>query len=153
MATKKAPEVEVLTDEEVAAKRQLAKTYEAFPEIRDVDPAAVAERMGSRMRKATSLDELFDTLTGSTSNALVGRKFQFDHVAWQPYESDRGIIPNAIVSAVDLDTGEEEEFATTGTMLVEFLRQAQLLDAFPFKARIVGKKTRSGQTALNFERV
>ena len=130
----------------------LAKVYEDFPEIRNVDPAAVADRMAQRVMSATSLDELFDSLSGSTSDALVGRSFRILGVAWQPFESERGVIPNAIVDAADIKTGESREFATTGRMLVAFLRKAQLLNLFPFDVRIVEKTTRSGQKALNFER-
>jgi len=73
-------------------------------------------------------------------------------VQWAPYESDRGTIPLAICDAVNVGTGEMIEFATTSGMLTLFLRQAQLVDALPFKARITEKVTRSGQKALNFER-
>ena len=130
----------------------LARVYDDFPEIMNVDPAAVADRMAKRVMSATNLDELFDSLSGSTSDALVGRSFHILGVAWQPFESERGVIPNAIVDAADIKTGESREFATTGRMLVAFLRKAQLLNLFPFDVRIVEKTTRSGQKALNFER-
>jgi len=124
-----------------------------FPEVLKVDPEAVAERMKGRVRQADSLDALFDSLTGQTSDALIGQSFEFVEVAWQPYESDKGVIPMAVCYVVNLASGEVTEFVTTGGMLVEFLRRAEVLGAFPFRARIVGKKTNSGQTALNFERV
>lgn len=140
----------VLSPEEATA--QMEATYTTFPELRAVDPAKVQERLATKMRGARSLDDLFDALTGSNSKSLVGKTFEFRGVEWQPYESQRGIVPLAIVDAVNVATGEAEEFITTGGMLVEFLRQAQILDVFPFRARIVEKLTRSGQTALNFER-
>jgi hypothetical protein len=34
-----------------------------------------------------------------------------------------------------------------------FIRRAELIGAIPFDAKIVGKKTANGQTALNFERL
>jgi len=138
------------TPEEEAA---LAKILEEFPEIRSADPEAVMDRMAARMAKAASLDELFDALTGQSSDDLTNRSFEFLGVSWQPYQSDRGIIPMAVCEVADLGTGELAEFVTTAFMLVRFLRRAQQLDQLPFKARIVGKKTNSGKTALNFERV
>jgi len=129
---------------------QLASEY---PGILDTDPEAVSARMAERMKGADTLDELFDALTGKASDSLIGKAFEFIGVTWQPYQAARGVIPLAVVEGVDLATGEETEFVTTGAMLVQFLRRAQVLGAFPFKARIVGKKTNSGQTALNFERV
>ena len=124
-----------------------------LPALRETTPEAVIERMAQRVRKADSLDGLFDALTGNSSDALVGHSFNFTAVEWQPYESDRGVIPQAVASAVDLATGEVAEFVTTATMLVEFLRRAEVIGAFPFKARIVEKTTKRGQKALNFERV
>jgi hypothetical protein len=124
----------------------------SFPEIREVTPEAVIDRMTKRVRSATNLDQLFDSLTGNSSDALVGKSFEFTGVEWQPYESEKGIIPQAICEATDLATGEATEFVTTAGMLVQFLRQAQVLNAYPFKARIVEKTTKRGQKALNFER-
>lgn len=119
----------------------------------DADPEAIAERMAKRVRGAGSMDELFDSLTGKASDQMVGRAFEFVSVAWQPFQAERGVIPLAVCEVIDLATGEQTEFVTTGGMLVQFLRQAQLLDGYPFRARITEKVTRSGQKALNFERV
>ena len=124
-----------------------------FTDVLSPDPEAVLDRMKGRVRKADSLDALFDSLTGNSSNQLVGRTFEFNGVVWQPYEADSGIIPQAICDAVDLSTGEATEFVTTAGMLVEFLRRAEVIGAFPFKARIVEKMTKRGQKALNFDRV
>jgi len=139
-----------LSDNESA---QLAELYVAMPELRTVDPAEVSKRMGDRVLGAGSLDELFDALSGNTSDALIGRSFQFNDVIFQPYKATRGIIPAAVCDVTDLSTGEASEFWTSGDMVVKFLYRAKTLGAFPFKARLVGKKTNSGQTALNFERV
>jgi hypothetical protein len=122
-------------------------------EVKPHDPEAVLSRLRDRARSATSLDDLFDLTSGNSSDHLVGRRVEIRSVTWQTYESDRGPIPQAVVEAVDIDSGDETEFATTGALMVEFLYRAQQLKVLPFKARIVGKKTRSGQTALNFERV
>jgi hypothetical protein len=124
-----------------------------WPELLDQDPEAVMARFAERFVKAENLDELFNVLEGNSSKDMIGRKVEIRSVKWAPYESDSGIIPNAICTATDLDTGELTEFATTGGMLTMFIRRAELIGALPFQARIAGRKTRSGQTALNFERV
>jgi hypothetical protein len=142
-------DVTVLSAEETA---QLAALDSFYPGITSVDPSAVRERMAGRMRSAQSLDELFDALSGSNSKSMVGKTFEFRSVAWQPYQAQRGIIPLAVVDAVNTATGEVEEFVTTADMMVEFLRQAQLLNVYPFKARIEEKETRSGNKALNLVR-
>ena len=124
-----------------------------FPMINEVDPTAVQARMVERVFRAETIEDLFDVLDGNLSKALIGRKVQIQSVTWQPYESDSGIIPLAVVQATDLDDGEQLEFATTSSMLTSFVRRAEMIGAIPFAARIVGKRTRSGNTALNFERV
>jgi hypothetical protein len=136
---------------------QLAELNAFFPGITDVTPGAVRERMAGRMRSASSLDDLFDALDGQNSKSNVGKTFEFLGVSWQPYTAKRSngedeIIPLAVCEVVDVQTGEEGEFVSTGEMVVEFLRQAQFLNVFPFKARIESKLTRSGQTALNLVR-
>jgi len=123
-----------------------------FPTLLDQDPAEVRKRFAARFARAENIDDLFAVLEGSTSKDMVGRAVQIRSVAWAPYESDRGVIPLAVCEAADLKTGEVIEFATTGEMLTMFIRRAELVGALPFEARITGKKTRSGQTALNFEK-
>lgn len=143
-----------MTDDVVPASTELVLYDQSmFPGLLDQDPDAVMDRFAARFQAATDLDDLFNVLEGNTGKDLIGHSVDITGVAWAPYESDRGIIPLAICSAVDLGTGEVIEFATTGRVLTYFLRQAQLIEAFPFRARIAGKRTRSGQTALNFERV
>lgn len=141
-------------DEVVSASdmAELAELDKFFPGITSVDPGDVQERMAARMGSADSLDDLFDALSGNNSKANVGKTFQFLGVTWQPYQAQRGIIPNAICDVINVATGEQEEFATTGAMMVQFLRRAQQLDVFPFTARIEGKTTRSGRVALNLVR-
>lgn len=123
-----------------------------FPDLLAMDPQTVRERFARRFAAAQSLDDLFAVLEGSTSKDLVGKVLQIEQVAWAPFESDRGIIPNAICTAADIATGEVIEFATTSEALTMFIRRAELVGALPFRARITAKKTRSGQTALNFEK-
>jgi hypothetical protein len=124
-----------------------------FPNLIDQDPEAVTARFAERFKQANDLDDLFNVLEGSSSKNMVGKAIEISSVAWAPYESDRGVIPNAICTAVDLDTGEQIEFATTSTVLTMFIRRAELVKALPFRARITAKKTRGGRLALNFERV
>ena len=124
-----------------------------FPTLLDQDPVAVRERFAARFARAETIEDLFDVLEGNTSKDLVGKRMQVTAVAWAPYESDRGIIPNAICTAADVETGEVFEFATTSEALTMFIRRAELIGAIPFNARIASKKTRSGQNALNFERI
>lgn len=121
-----------------------------FPMLQTVDPGDVTARLVGRMVKAESLDELFAVMEGTLSRDLIGQAVDVRSVSWQPYESDRGVIPLAVVEAVKIETGELVEFATTSDALVYFLRRAEVIGALPFAARITARKTKSGQTALNF---
>lgn len=123
-----------------------------FPALVEQDPAAVADRFTRRFLQAETLEDLFGVLDGNTSKDLVGKVLEVQAVEWVPFESDHGVIPNAICTATDTETGEVIEFATTSMMLTMFIRRAELLGALPFTARITSKKTRNGQNALNFER-
>lgn len=123
-----------------------------FPALLEQDPLAVTARFAERFARAETLEDLFNVLEGNTSKDLIGHTLEVQAVSWVPFESDRGVIPNAICTAVDTATGELFEFATTSSVLTMFIRRAELVGALPFTARIAGKKTRSGQTALNFER-
>lgn len=123
-----------------------------FPALVEQDPDKVRERFAARFAQAESMDDLFDVLSGQTSKDMVGTTLTIDAVAWAPFESDRGIIPLAVCDAHDAKTGEVREFVTTSEMLVLFIRRAEIIKALPFTARITSKKTRSGMTALNFER-
>jgi hypothetical protein len=124
-----------------------------FPDLLAVDPASIRERFARRFMAAETLEQLFDVLSGNTALKLVGRRLEIEQVAWAPFESDRGIIPNAICQAVDLETGEVIEFATTSEALTMFIRRAEVVGAMPFKVKIASVKTKGGNTALNFERV
>lgn len=114
------------------------------------DPERIARLMGERLDRAETLDALFAVTSGTTSDDLIGKVFEVLAVEWDAYESDGGLVPLAIVSAVDKSTGEKAEWATTAAMLTRFIRRAEVLGLLPFTARIEGKRTRSGQTALNF---
>lgn len=124
-----------------------------FPTLLSQDPASVRERFARRFMAAESLEDLFNVLEGTTSKDMVGRRITIEQVAWAPFESDRGVIPLAICTAADAGTGEVFEFATTSEALTMFIRRAELIGALPFGAKIAAKKTRTGQTALNFERL
>lgn len=124
-----------------------------FPDLANADPREGALRLVERIFAAENEQEVFDALKGETSKNMVGRRLEFRDVAWQPFYSERGAIPNAICTAADLDSGEVVTFATTGLVLTASIRKLQLLGKVPFRARIVPVKTNSGQTALNFEAV
>lgn len=136
--------------DDVVSLDEFQREFGAF-EI--ADAGSVTKRLEARYDRAENLDDLFDALDGSSSQDLVGRKFSFLDVSWQRYDSDRGAIPQAVCQVVDLSSGEEDEFVTTGGMLVRFLANAKRLNVFPFDARIVEKTTKRGNKALNFERV
>jgi hypothetical protein len=124
-----------------------------FPELVDQNPDDVQAAMAARFSRAESIEDLFSILEGSSSKTMVGRKVQINGVKWTGYESDRGVIPMAICDAMDLKTGEVVEFATTSGFLTMFIRRAELIGHLGFQVKIVEKKTRSGNTALNFEPV
>lgn len=140
------------SDEPVTNGEVVLYDRDLFPQLLDQDPLEVRKRFAARFSRAETIDDLFAVLEGSTSKDMVGRVLQIRGVQWAPYESDRGIIPLAVCDAADLRTGEVIEFATTGEMLCMFIRRAELVGALPFEARVTSKRTRSGQTALNFER-
>ena len=123
-----------------------------FPTLLDPDPLEVSARFARRFAAAETVDDLFAVLEGNTVKGMVGRVVEIREVAWIPYESDRGIIPNAILVAGDVETGEALEFATTAEMCVLFVRRCELIGGLPVKVRITEKRTRSGRTAINFER-
>lgn len=127
-------------------------THKSFKTIEERDPELVTRKMGDRILAAESLDALFDALEGNNSQRLIGKTVEITAVDWDEYETESGPIPLAACTAIDCSTGEEMEFATTAQMLTRFIFKAETLGAMPFKVRIEGKKTRSGQTALNFVR-
>ena len=143
------------TDIVPAAETGEIVLYDAamFPDLTARDPRDVQASFTRRFAKATSLDDLFDVLEGNNTRGMVGRKIEVREVAWQPYESDDGVIPLAIVTAADLDSGELMEFATTSGFITLFIRMAEILGELPFKAKVTEKKTRSGKMALNLARV
>lgn len=116
------------------------------------DPEKIARMMGERLDAAETLDDLFNATSGNTSDELIGKTIEVLGVEWDAYEADSGVIPLAIVTARNVATNEPMEFASTAAMLTRFIRAAEVKGWIPFTARIEGKKTRSGQTALNFVR-
>lgn len=126
--------------------------HELFPDLKWADPLEFEARSADRFKRATSLDDLFDVMSGNNSQSLVGKRLEIQAVDFQAYQADDGVIPNAICAAVDLDNGEVIEFSTTSGFCTKFLRMAQLLDKLPVKVKITDTLTKSGQKALNFER-
>ena len=124
-----------------------------FPDLRWQDPQDMGRKFGARFDRAGSLDDLFDVLQGNSTKNMVGRRVEVQEVDFYAYQGDNGVIPNGICQAVDIDSGEIIEFATTSAMCTAFLRKAQLLDLLPVRVKIVEKLTKGGQKALNFERV
>lgn len=117
----------------------------------ELDPEAIQRRILERVFEAKSLDELFGVWSAKTSDQLEGRTFEVRAVRWGEYESERGPIPLAEVSAIDKSSGKDETFVTTAVNLTAFLAQAEAIGELPFTARIAGARTRSGQTSLHFE--
>jgi hypothetical protein len=124
-----------------------------FGDLKWQDPQDMGRKLGERMNRAKSVDDLFGVLEGNSTKMMIGRKVEILDADFYAYQADEGVIPNAICQAVDIDTGEVLEFATTSGFCTAFLRKAQLLDGFPLKVKITDTLTRSGQKAINFERV
>lgn len=123
-----------------------------FGELKWQDPQDMGRKLGERMNHAKSADDLFDALSGNSTQSMVGRKLEIMDADFYAYQSDDGVIPNAICQAVDIDSGEVLEFATTSGFCAAFLKKAQLLKLFPLKVRVTETLTRSGNKAINFER-
>lgn len=127
--------------------------HNLFPELRWQDPLEANARFAKRFANAEGLDDLFGVMSGNTSQHMVGRRLEVKAIDWIAYQADDGVIPNAICDAVDIDSGEVLEFATTSGMCTMFLRKAELLGLLPIRVKIVEKLTKSNQKALNFEKV
>ncbi len=126
---------------------------ELFPELKWQDPLKANLKFAERFGRAETLDDLFNVLSGTSTQDIVGRKVQILDVDWQAYQADDGVIPNAICQGVDLDTGEVLEFATTSGMCTMFIRKAELLGLLPVSVKIVENLTTNNRKALNFEKV
>ena len=126
--------------------------HELFPDLRWADPQDFEARSADRFKRAGTVDELFDVMSGNNSKSMVGRKLEIQAVDFQAYQADDGVIPNAICTAVDINTGEVLEFSTTSGFCTKFLRRVQLMGKLPVRVKITETVTRSGQKALNFER-
>jgi hypothetical protein len=124
-----------------------------FPELKWADPDDANRRFADRFQRAEDLDDLFDVLSGNNTKGMIGRRVEVQAVEWQAFQSERGVIPNGICLAADIDTGEVLEFATTSGFCTMFLRKAELLGLLPIKLKITEKVTKSGQKAINFEKV
>lgn len=123
-----------------------------FGQLKWQDPQDMGRKIGERMNRATSVDELFTVLEGSNTQGLIGRKVEILGADFYAYQSEEGVIPNAICQAADIATGEVLEFATTSGFCTAFLRKVQLLNGFPVQVKVTETLTRSGQKAINFEK-
>jgi hypothetical protein len=124
-----------------------------FGNLISQDPEAVMARFAEQFMKAATVDEVFAVLEGNNASQFYGRKLEIRTVAWAPFKTETGWIPNAIIDAADLDSGELVQFSNTGRVSNMMLRKVELLGALPWQVRIVGVRTAEGQTATNFERV
>lgn len=127
--------------------------HELFPDLRWQDPLEFEARSAERFKRAGSLDDLFEVMGGNSAQKMVGRRLEVQEVDFVAYQADDGVIPNAICLAVDIDSSEVLEFSTTSGFHTKFLRKAQLLGLLPVKLKITETLTKSGQKALNFEKV
>ena len=127
--------------------------HELFPDLRWQDPQETESRFAGRFKRAETLDDLFSVMSGNSTQTMIGRRLEIQEVDFVAYQADDGVIPNAICLAADIDSGEVLEFATTSGFCTKFLRKAQLLGLLPVKVKITSTLTRSGQNALNFEKV
>ena len=137
--------------EEVISGEVVPYDTSLFPELRWQDPERMGERLAKRFAQAGNLEDLFAVLSGNNTQGMVGRRVEIQAVDWLAYESDRGVIPNAVCDAVDIESGELLEFATTSGACTMFIRRAELLGLLPVKVKIVEKVTKTGNRALNFE--
>jgi hypothetical protein len=124
-----------------------------FGNLISQDPEAVMARFAEQFMKASTVDEVFAVLEGNNASQFYGRKLEIRAVAWAPFRTEEGMIPNAIIEAADLDSGELVQFSNTGRVSNMMLRKVELLGGLPWQVRIVGVRTAEGQTATNFERV
>lgn len=122
-----------------------------FGELKWQDPQDMGRKVGERMNRASTVEDLFAVLQGRSTKDMIGRKVEVLDVDFYAYQADDGVIPNAICQAVDTDTGEVLEFATTSGFCTAFLKKAQLLGLLPVKVKITETLTRGGNRAINFE--
>lgn len=133
--------------------------HNLFPELRWQDPNEVNTRFAARYGSATTLDELYDASGGDSVKNLVGETVQILDVDFVAYQADDGVIPNGLVVAANVKTGEVVQFACTASQPNMFMARALSLGLLPeakgkdpVLVRITDTKTRSGQTAVNFEK-
>jgi hypothetical protein len=117
------------------------------------DPEEMSRRIIAQVLEATSLEEVDAAWASSDMKAIAGKAFQIMEVTFTEYESERGVIPMARVTAVDLSTQKEVEWRSTSTAVVAQLIKIHQLDGYGTDWRVVGAKTRSGNTAYHLEHV
>jgi hypothetical protein len=124
-----------------------------FGNLISQDPEAVMARFAEQFMAAKTVEEVFAVLDGNSATRLYGEVVEIRSVAWAPYQTEDGVIPNAIIEAVNMHTGEQVQFSNTGRLSNMQLRRVELIGGLPLKVRVVGKRTAGGQTATNFELV
>lgn len=130
-----------------------------FPELRWQDPMEVNQRFAQRYGQAETLEDLYDASSGNSVKKLVGETIQILDVDFIAYQADDGVIPNGLVIAASAKTGEVFQFACTAQQPNMFMARALALGLLPqadgkapVLVRITDTKTRSGQTAINFDK-
>lgn len=140
--------------EVVPAKGMQVAVYpvELLQKVREQDPDKVLARMAARYAQAKTLDDLFEVMEGTLTKNIIGKTIRVVGVEWAPYDKEgkEGVL--AVLQCADASTGEISEVATTAFQPLMFTYYAELLGQLPFEVRVTESKTRSGQTAINFER-
>jgi hypothetical protein len=120
--------------------------------IPDTDPAAIQAQIVARVMKAETLDQLFGVWEAKTSDQLENKVVTVRSVEWSGYNAEIGLIPMAKVQAYDEIDKKDIDFISTAPNLTSFIAKAGQMGQIPFTAKIVGVKTRNGQTSLHFEK-
>jgi hypothetical protein len=147
------PDEQAVSEDE--AGRMLASGFLGgnFPIEVAEDPLAIQKSIVARVFQATSLDELFGVWEAKTSDQLEDMTVKVLDAEFSTYTPVDGNGPMPLARVTYESNDKQDTFITTSPNLTSFIAQAQNLQALPFTAKIVGSRTRSGQTALHFERV
>lgn len=118
----------------------------------DNDPLEIQKAIVQRVMAASTLDDLFGVWEAKTSDKFENTIIDVMGVEWGVYHADYGDIPLARVNMAAHPEKKPDVMITTSPNLTSFIARAAAIGALPFTAKIVGSKTRNGQTALHFER-
>ena len=78
-----------------------------FGNLISQDPEAVMARFAEQFMAAKTVEEVFAVLDGNSATRLYGEVVEIRSVAWAPYQTEDGVIPNAIIEAENMHTGEQ----------------------------------------------